>query len=45
MLRPGYLADVVILDGDIEEVAPENIGAMSVARTICGGRTVWDASA
>jgi predicted amidohydrolase YtcJ len=45
MLRPGYLADVVILDGDIEEVAPEKIGSMSVARTICGGRTVWDASA
>lgn len=45
MLRPGYLADVVILDGDIEAVPPDRIATLSVARTICGGRTVWDAAA
>ncbi|GGL77077.1 amidohydrolase [Wenxinia marina] len=45
MLRPGHLADLVILDGDIEETAPAEIGGMSVAMTICGGRIVWDSAA
>lgn len=44
MLRPGYLADLVLLDGDIEAVAPDRIASLSVARTICDGRTVWDAA-
>ena len=44
MLRPGYLADLVLLDGDIEAIAPERIATLSVARTICGGRTVWNAA-
>ena len=43
MLKPGYLADVVILDGDIEQVPHDRIGAMSVTKTICGGQIVWDA--
>ena len=43
-LRPGYLADLVILSGDIEATAPDRIGEMSVAMTICGGRVVWDAA-
>ncbi|MFU8883257.1 MAG: amidohydrolase [Rhodobacterales bacterium] len=45
MLRPGYLADVVILDGDIEQTPHDQIGAMRVQKTICGGRIVWDADA
>jgi predicted amidohydrolase YtcJ len=45
MLRPGYLADVVILDGDIEQTPHDQIGAMSVQKTICGGQIVWDADA
>lgn len=45
MLRPGYLADVVILSGDIEAVAPEQISTLKVARTICGGRIVFDLEA
>jgi len=45
MLRPGYLADVVILSGDIEAVAPDQIANLSVEKTICGGRIVWDAAA
>lgn len=44
MLRPGYLADLVMLSGDIEAVAPAEIGAMSVALTVVGGRVVWDAA-
>ena len=42
MLRPGYLADVVVLDGDIEAVPPDRIGALKVAQTICGGHVVFD---
>ena len=44
MLRPGYLADLVLLDGDIEAAAPDRIATLCVARTICGGRTVWNAA-
>ena len=44
MLKPGYLADAIILSGDIEATAPDQIGAMHVATTICGGRVVWEAS-
>lgn len=43
MLKPGYLADLVILSGDIEALAPEAIGTMTAAKTICGGRVVWEA--
>ncbi len=44
MLKIGYLADVIILDGDIEQTAHDRIGAMSVTKTICGGEIVWDAA-
>ena len=43
MLKPGYLADLVILSGDIETTPVHQIGAMHAARTICGGRSVWEA--
>jgi predicted amidohydrolase YtcJ len=45
MLRPGYLADVVILSGDIEAVPLDQISSLQIANTICGGQIVWDASA
>jgi len=44
MLRQGYLGDLVILSGDIEATPVEEIGAMTAAYTICGGRVVWEAS-
>lgn len=44
MLRPGYLGDVVILSGDIETTPVDEIGAMSVTVTVCGGRVVWEAA-
>jgi len=44
MLKPGWLADLVVLSGDIEAVDPAEIGAMSVAVTVCGGAVVWDAA-
>ncbi|MGX0977694.1 putative amidohydrolase YtcJ [Roseovarius sp. MBR-51] len=44
MLRPGYLADLVILSGDIEAVPADQIAGLRVEKTICGGRIVWDAT-
>jgi predicted amidohydrolase YtcJ len=44
MLREGYFGDLVILSGDIEAIAPDEIGAMHVAATVCGGRVVWEAA-
>lgn len=41
-LRAGYLADLVILNGDIETATPTEIGAMQVDMTICGGQIVWE---
>ncbi len=43
MLRSGYLADLVLLSGDIEAVPPEEIDRLDVAMTICGGRVVYRA--
>ena len=44
MLKAGYLADIVVLDGDIEATPVGRIGAMQVAQTVCGGRIVWDSA-
>ena len=40
-LKPGYFADIVILSGDIEEIAPENISTLHPVTTICGGRITF----
>lgn len=40
---PGMLADLVLLDNDIHEVAPEAIGKMKVQTTIIDGQVVWSA--
>jgi predicted amidohydrolase YtcJ len=37
-LVPGLAADLVLLGGDIEAAAPDAIGALGIALTICGGR-------
>ncbi|MEE4236460.1 MAG: amidohydrolase [Anderseniella sp.] len=42
-LKPGYMADVVMLDGDIEKVAPDDITSLKVAMTICGGEVTYEA--
>jgi predicted amidohydrolase YtcJ len=39
-LKPGLLADFVLLDRDITQVAPESIRDTKVLRTIVGGRIV-----
>jgi predicted amidohydrolase YtcJ len=43
MLKPGYLADLVILDDDIEAVEPERIREVRPKMTICGGRVTYEA--
>jgi len=42
-LRPGYLADIVILSHDIEALPPEELHRASAAVTICGGRITYEA--
>lgn len=42
-LVPGLAADIVVLDGDIEATAPDQIAGIGVALTICGGRITHDA--
>jgi predicted amidohydrolase YtcJ len=38
MLIPGYLADVVVLSGDIATVSSEDIASLEVVVTICDGK-------
>ncbi|WP_274628135.1 amidohydrolase [Arvimicrobium flavum] len=42
VLRAGAMADLVILSGDIEDAAPEQIDALRVQATICGGRFIYE---
>ncbi len=37
-IRPGMAADLVLIDGDVETIAPENLGRTAIALTISGGR-------
>ena len=41
ILKPGHLADLVVLTGDIEGVPATEIDNLDVALTICGGRVVY----
>jgi hypothetical protein len=43
ILRKGYLADVVVLDRNIEEVTADDLQHVKVRNTIAGGRTVHSA--
>ncbi|MBX3569128.1 MAG: amidohydrolase [Rhizobiaceae bacterium] len=42
-LRPGYLADIVVLDADIDSVETERLNEVSPRFTICGGRITFAA--
>jgi predicted amidohydrolase YtcJ len=41
MLRPGMLADLVMIDRDITRVPPETIREAKVVLTLVGGRVVY----
>ncbi len=41
-LVPGMLADFVALDQDVTAISPEKILATKVARTVVGGKTVYE---
>jgi predicted amidohydrolase YtcJ len=43
MLKPGYLADLVVLEEDLYAVEPHHIKDVKVLRTVCGGKTVYEA--
>ncbi|MEZ5557981.1 MAG: amidohydrolase [Pseudomonadales bacterium] len=43
MLRPGMLADFVVLDRDLTAIPPETIRDARVLRTVAGGRTLYSA--
>ena len=38
MIRAGYLADIVVLSGDIEAAAPDQLQMIQPTTTVCGGR-------
>ncbi len=42
MLKPGYLADVVLLSGDVEAAASENLASIRPVVTICDGKITYE---
>jgi hypothetical protein len=42
MLKPGMLADVTVLSGDIEAIAPDAIDTLKAAMTICDGKVTFE---
>jgi predicted amidohydrolase YtcJ len=42
VLKPGAMADVVILSGDIERASPEDFDRLKVTATICDGRVTYE---
>lgn len=42
-LKPGYLADFVVLSADIEAVPATQINTLSPVLTVCGGRVTYEA--
>jgi predicted amidohydrolase YtcJ len=43
MLKDGYLADVVVLDHDLEATRPEQLGEVKPMMTICDGQMTFEA--
>lgn len=42
LLREGFLADLVVMDHDLEAVPAEDLGQAKAAMTICGGRVTFE---
>ena len=43
MLKPGYLADIVVLSGDVEAAAAADLAAIRPVTTLCDGRVTYQA--
>jgi hypothetical protein len=43
VLAPGFLADFVVLDRDITQVAPEEVASTRIVMTVVGGYTAYEA--
>ncbi|TPJ59804.1 MULTISPECIES: amidohydrolase [unclassified Mesorhizobium] len=42
-LKPGYMADLVVLSADIEKTAPADLHKVRPVTTICGGKVTYQA--
>jgi len=42
MLKPGYLADVVLIDQDLTRIAPAEIQRATIRATVVGGKVVYE---
>lgn len=42
-LRPGFLADIVLLSADLQSIPPEEIYKVVPTMTICDGRITYEA--
>lgn len=42
-LKPGYLADLVVLSGDVEATTPDKLHEVRPLWTVCGGRITYQA--
>ena len=40
-IAPGYVADMIVLDGNPVELEPEKLLKLSVKLTVIGGKIVW----
>jgi hypothetical protein len=43
MLKPGIMADIVVMSDDLEEVEPHALDQTRAALTLCAGRVTWEA--
>ncbi|MBM2712212.1 amidohydrolase [Mesorhizobium caraganae] len=43
VLKPGYMADLVVLSADIEKTAPAELHKVRPVTTICGGKVTYQA--
>ena len=42
MLKPGYLADLVLLDQDLSRIGPNQIESVRIKATVVGGKIVYE---
>lgn len=43
VLKPGYMADLVVLSADIEKTAPAELHKLRPVTTVCGGKVTYQA--